>query len=195
MPKRRSSPRRSPRAAPSKATSKKTTRRGSARRATATGKAAAAPPAEWRTAITLIEPNKILVRGYPLDELMGRASFAEAIYLLLSGELPPPAVGQLMEALLVSSIDHGATPPSTLAACNVATTGAPLRAAAAAGVLAFGSPMGGGGTIEACFQFLEEGLALVGEMGVLRRRGSSPRRPGASHGRYTPGIRTPVSHA
>ena len=163
MPKRRSSPRRSPRAAPRKATSKKTTRRGSARRATATGKAAAAPPAEWRTAITLIEPNKILVRGYPLDELMGRASFAEAIYLLLSGELPPPAVGQLMEALLVSSIDHGATPPSTLAACNVATTGAPLRAAAAAGVLAFGSPMGGGGTIEACFQFLEEGLALVGE--------------------------------
>jgi hypothetical protein len=26
---------------------------------------------KWRTALTCIEPNKILVRGYPLDEIMG----------------------------------------------------------------------------------------------------------------------------
>ena len=68
-----------------------------------------------------------------------------------------------MEALLVFSIDHGAIPSSTLAARNVATTGAPLRAAAAAGLLAFGSPLGGGGNIGACFRFLNDGLALVGE--------------------------------
>ena len=117
----------------------------------------------WRTAITLIAPNKILVRGYPLDELMGRVSFGEAIYLVLTGELPSAPVGRLIEALLVSSIDHGATPPSTLAACNVATTGAPLHAAAAAGVLAFGSPLGGGGSIQSCFTFLDDGLTLVGE--------------------------------
>ena len=116
---------------------------------------------KWRTGITLIEPNKILVRGYPLDELMGRVSFAEAIYLLLIGELPTPAIGRLLEAVLVSSIDHGATPPSTLAACNVATTGAPLRASVAAGVLAFGTPLGGGGSIEACLRFLDSGLELV----------------------------------
>ena len=67
----------------------------------------------WRTGITFIEPNKILIRGYPVDELMGRVSFAEAIYLLLMGELPTPAIGRLLEALFVSSIDHGATPPST----------------------------------------------------------------------------------
>jgi citrate synthase len=116
---------------------------------------------EWRTAITQIEPNKILVRGYPLDELMGRVSFAETIHLLLMGELPSPSIGRLMEALLVSSIDHGATPPSTLAARNVATTGAPLRASVAAGVLAFGTPLGGGGAIEACLHFLNSGLELV----------------------------------
>jgi hypothetical protein len=33
---------------------------------------------EWRTALTCIEPNKILVRGYPLDEIMGRLTFGEA---------------------------------------------------------------------------------------------------------------------
>ena len=86
----------------------------------------------WRTALTGIEPNKIILRGYPLDEVMGRLTFGEAIYLLLMGEVPSPALGRLMEAMLVSFIDHGATPPSTLAARNTATTGAALRACVAA---------------------------------------------------------------
>jgi citrate synthase len=113
----------------------------------------------WRTALTCIEPNKILVRGYPLDEIMGRLTFGEAIYLLLVGEVPPPSIGSLMEAMLVSFIDHGATPPSTLAARNTATTGAPLRACVAAGVLGFGRFHGG--DIESCMQFLDTGLDLV----------------------------------
>lgn len=113
----------------------------------------------WRTALTCIEPNKILVRGYPLDELMGRLTFGEAIYLLLVGEIPSPAIGSLMEAMLVSFIDHGATPPSTLAARNTATTGAPLRACVAAGVLGFGRFHGG--DIETCMHFLDSGLSQV----------------------------------
>ncbi len=108
--------------------------------------------------MTCIEPNKILVRGYPLDEIMGRLTFGETIYLLLVGELPTPGMGRLMEAMLVSFIDHGATPPSTLAARNTATTGAPLRACVAAGVLGFGRYHGG--DIESCMQFLDTGLAL-----------------------------------
>ena len=114
---------------------------------------------KWRTALTSIEPNKILVRGFPLDEIMGRLTFGEAIYLLLLGECPTPGIGRLMEALLVSFIDHGATPPSTLAARNTATTGAPLRACVAAGVLGFGRYHGG--DIESCMQFLDAGLDLV----------------------------------
>lgn len=113
----------------------------------------------WRTAITRIEPNKILIRGYPVDELMGRLSFAEAIYLILRGELPTRSIGKLFGAALVSSIDHGVTPPSTLAARNVATTGAPLRASAAAGVLGFGAYHGG--DIESCMRFIQQGLAHV----------------------------------
>lgn len=120
----------------------------------------------WRTSLTCIEQNKILVRGYPLDEIMGRLTFGETIYLLLMGEVPSPGIGRLMEAILVSYIDHGATPPSTLAARNTATTGAPLRACVAAGVLGFGRYYGG--DIEQCMQFLDAGLDLV-------RRGSSYR--------------------
>jgi citrate synthase len=116
-------------------------------------------PNRWQSSLTEIEPNKILVRGYPLDEIMGRLTFGETIYLLLMGECPTPGIGRLMEAMLVSFIDHGATPPSTLAARNTATTGAPLRACVAAGVLGFGRYHGG--DIESCMHFLDTGLELV----------------------------------
>jgi citrate synthase len=140
----------------------------------------------WRTALTLIEPNKILVRGYPLDEMMGRLSFGEAIYLLLQGELPTPAIGRLMEALLVSFIDHGATPPSTLAARNTATTGAPLRACLAAGVLGFGRYFGG--DITACMQVLDEGLAQCRSGKPIRDAANDILAPYLKSGETLPGF-------
>lgn len=117
------------------------------------------PSDRWQTALTSIAPNTILIRGYPVDEMMGRLSFAEAVYLLLMGELPSPAIGRMLNALLVSSLDHGVTPPSTLAARNVATTGAPLKDCVAAGILAFGPHHGG--DIESCMRFLDGGLTMV----------------------------------
>ena len=113
----------------------------------------------WQTALTSIAPNSILVRGFALDEMMGRLSFADAVYLLLMGELPSPAIGRMLNAILVSSIDHGVTPPSTLAARNVATSGAPLKDCVAAGILAFGPHHGG--DIESCMRFLDAGLTAV----------------------------------
>jgi citrate synthase len=118
----------------------------------------------WKTAITHIERNRILIRGYHVDEMMARVSFPEAIYLLLMGDLPTPAIGKMISAILVSSVDHGATPPSTVVARNVAATGAPLRAGVAAGVLAFGAYHGG--DVEACMRMLDGGLDDI-------RRGSS----------------------
>src|SRR6187431_3342643 len=116
-------------------------------------------PDRWQSSLTEIEPNKILIRGYPLDEMMGRLGFAEAVYLLLMGELPTPAIGRMLNAVLVSSIDHGVTPPSTLAARNVATSGAPLKDCVASGILAFGPHHGG--DIESCMRFLDVGLTQM----------------------------------
>src|SRR5437867_10288399 len=113
----------------------------------------------WQSALTDIAPNKILIRGYPVDEMMGRLGFAEAVYLLLMGELPPPAIGRMLNAILVSSLDHGVTPPSTLAARNVATSGAPLKDCVAAGILAFGPHHGG--DIESCMRYLDRGLTMM----------------------------------
>jgi citryl-CoA lyase len=159
---------------------------------TRSGKKSADKSSRWKTAITRIEPNKVLVRGYPLDELMGRVSFADAIYLLLSGELPTPSVSRLVSAILVSSVDHGAMPPSTVVARNVATTGAPLRAAVAAGVLSFGSYHGG--DVEACMELLDKGLALVrggasyqeaAETVVREKLDAGERVPGLGHRLHT----------
>ena len=97
----------------------------------------------WSTAITEIQPNSVRVRGYDIADLMGRVSFGQAVYLILRGELPSDAVGKLMDAIIVSSIDHGATPPSVLAARTVASTGASLSQSVAAGIMSINQHHGG----------------------------------------------------
>ncbi len=113
----------------------------------------------WPTAITDIAPNRVRVRGRDIAELMGSVSFGEAVHLILLGELPGPGVGRLVEAMLVSSIDHGATPPSVLAARTVASTGASLSASVAAGIMSINAHHGG--AIEACARTLGQVLALA----------------------------------
>src|SRR5881296_545721 len=110
--------------------------------------------AVWNTAVTHVEPNKVAVRGYNIAELMGRVSFGAATYLILPSELPSPAVSRLMDAILVSSIDHGTTPPSVLAARTVASTGATLSASVAAGIMSINRHHGG--AIEDCARQLKK---------------------------------------
>jgi len=126
---------------------------------------------KWHTAITDIAPNRINLRGYPIEELMGRKSFAEVVWLALRGELPGEAEGKLLDAILVSSVDHGVTPPSTLAARTAASTGAPVNAALASGVLAVNRFHGG--AVEGCMNALAEALAEMKEAGVSREEAAA----------------------
>lgn len=106
----------------------------------------------WETKITKIEPNKILIRGYKLDELMGKVKFTDMVYLLIKGELPSSIESKMLEAILISSVDHGVTPPSCLATRNAASTGAPINCALASGILAINKYHGG--AIEGCMNDL-----------------------------------------
>ena len=92
----------------------------------------------------------------------------------------------------MSFIDHGATPPSTLAARNTATTGAPLRACVAAGVLGFGRYHGG--DIESCMQFLDAGLALVREGASVRDAATQIVEKSLDAARDTARVRSPLPH-
>ena len=107
----------------------------------------------WPTAITDIQPNSVRVRGYDIAELMGTISFGQAVYLILRGDLPDATTGKLMDAIIVSSIDHGATPPSALSARTVASTGGTLSAAVAAGIMSINDHHGG--AITKCAQQLK----------------------------------------
>ena len=154
--------------------------------------------AVWNTAITRVEPNKVAVRGYNIAELMGRVSFGAAVYLTLTGELPSPAVARLMDAILVSSIDHGATPPSALAARSVASTGATLSASVAAGIMSINRHHGG--AIEDCARQLRaiadratrESISMdeaaARTLAVMREAGE--RMPGFGHRLHTKDPRT-----
>jgi citrate synthase len=152
----------------------------------------------WKTAITKIEPNKVMVRGYRIDELMGRISFGEMVYLVLKGELPTPEIGRLMDGMLVSSVDHGVTPPSALAARTVASGGAPLTTSIAAGIMTINRHHGG--AIEDCMKYLLECVAYKREKGcdtlgaardkMAEFRAKKIRVPGYGHRIHTDDPRT-----
>lgn len=96
------------------------------------------PDSHWDSSLSYTSENGIVIRGYDLNELIGTVPFPSVLYLLFTGELPNPRVAKLIDALMVSSIDHGPGAPSVLAARTAASGGAPLGAAAAAGLLTLG---------------------------------------------------------
>lgn len=143
------------------------------------------PQDKPKTNISFIEPGRILVKGYDIAELMGRRSFADVVYLVLKGDLPAQSEARMMDAILTSSIDHGVTPPSSLATRTVISGGNPLNAAVAGGILTIGDTHGG--AIEQCARILQEWAAKDGNpdeiAGALidHLKSSKKRMPGFGH--------------
>lgn len=152
----------------------------------------------WTTAITQVKPNELRLRGHRIDDLMGQITFAQAIYLVLVGTLPTPEVGHLLDAMFVASIDHGATPPSALAARTAASTGAQLNAALATGILSINRHHGG--AIEDCMHLIRriaarletDSISLSQAAGdlVTEYRTEKKRLPGFGHRIHTHDPRT-----
>jgi citrate synthase len=115
----------------------------------------------WATAVSEIEPGVIRLRGYPVEQLVGRAGFVETVWLLLRGELPTPAQAGLLEAALVAAVDHGPQAPSIAAARMAATCGVGLNNALATGVNLLGDVHGGAG--QQCLALLDR-LAAPGDV-------------------------------
>jgi citryl-CoA lyase len=110
----------------------------------------------WKTALTDTSDGKLVIRGVEITDAMENMNFGGMVYLLWKGRPATPQEGRLMDAILVSSVDHGATPPSSLATRVVMSGGNPLNAAVAAGVLAIGDSHGG--AIEQCAKLYQERL-------------------------------------
>lgn len=115
-------------------------------------------PDKLKTAVSWADPERVLVRGYRLRDLIGKVKFGQAVYLLLVGELPEPNVGNIVEAILVAVVDHGPAAPGARTARIVASSGAGLSSAVAAGVLAITRYHGG--AIEDAMTVLDETVGM-----------------------------------
>ena len=60
----------------------------------------------WRTKISFVAPHKVLIRGYPIEEICEHLTYAEMCWLTIRGELPTKEQARVMDALLCCMPDH-----------------------------------------------------------------------------------------
>lgn len=94
---------------------------------------------EWRTKISVVGDNKVLIHGYSHYDIIGGISFAQGIFLTLKGRLPDERESRMIEALLNCALDHGFVAASVLAARYIASGNPQFVPAVAGGLLAAGS--------------------------------------------------------
>lgn len=99
----------------------------------------------WRTGIIDMQPGEIRYRGYPIEELIGQVNFADMVWLMTRGELPSRAQSTLLEAALVSAVDHGPQAPSIAIARMAMTCGSSLNNAMSSAVNVLDDVHGGAG--------------------------------------------------
>ena len=91
-----------------------------------------------KTAISRVETDKIVTRGYNQRDLIEKIRYSDMVFLLLKGRLPSIMEGKIFNHVLVSFCDHGVTPPSTQTARIVTSSGSPVDSAVAGALLSFG---------------------------------------------------------
>ena len=118
----------------------------------------------WSTSIIDMKPGAIRYRGYAIEELIGRIGFADMVYLMTRGELPHPDAAKLLEAALVSAVDHGPQAPSIAAARMAITCGVGINNAMASAINMLGDVHGGAG--EQCVALYNAIAARLGDGAV-----------------------------
>lgn len=93
-----------------------------------------------RTAICTSDEHTIVVRGRDLSkELIGKLSFVEHFFLLLTGKAPSAGEAAVLNATLVAIAEHGLVPSVQAARMTFAAAPDAMQGAVAAGILGCGS--------------------------------------------------------
>jgi citrate synthase len=109
----------------------------------------------WQTDIIEMRPGVIRLRGYEIQDLIGRVSFPAMIWLMLRGELPGEEQAALLGIALGAAVDHGPQAPSIAIARMAATCGVGINSAMASAINVLGDVHGGAG---------EQALAFYGDI-------------------------------
>lgn len=113
-----------------------------------------------KTAIAAADAAGISVRGRDLvTDLMGRLTFTEYFYFLMTGREPTAEQRYFLDLLLVAIAEHGLTPTAVAARMTYAAAPDSLQGAVAAGILGAGTVVLG--SAEACAVVLTEAAARV----------------------------------
>ena len=119
----------------------------------------------WQTSMIDIEPGKIAIRGYPIQELIGRVRFPDMIWLMLRGDLPSRGQSDLLEAALVPGVDHGPHAPSIAISRMAVSCGLPVNGAMASAINVLDDIHGGAG--QQCMELYREIDEAAGRDGDL----------------------------
>jgi citryl-CoA lyase len=94
----------------------------------------------WQTAVSYVGPHQLLIRGYPIEEVIDRLSYPEVLYLTVRGELPTPVQTRVLDAALCSIPAHQWVAAHLLAAAVTASASpeSPIPGIAS-GILTMGS--------------------------------------------------------
>jgi citrate synthase len=113
-------------------------------------------PGDAVTHISQAYPDRVEVRGRDLSaELMGRLSFTEYFYLLLTGREPTEEQRFFLDLVLVALAEHGMMPTNVAARMTLAADPEALQGAVAAGILGVGPVIVG--TAAECARLLQSG--------------------------------------
>lgn len=108
------------------------------------------------------DAQRITLRGHDLvDGLLDRHDFVDVFYLACFGVFPTPEMRRMVNALLVTSVDHGLTPSALAARLTLHGSPDSVQGAVAAGLLGAGSRFLG--AAENSCSFLREALAESAE--------------------------------
>jgi citrate synthase len=93
-----------------------------------------------RTAICTSDEHTIVIRGRDLSkDLIGKISFVDHFFLLLTGQMPTPGQAAVLNATLVAIAEHGLVPSVQAARMTFAAAPDAMQGAVAAGILGCGS--------------------------------------------------------
>jgi citrate synthase len=98
----------------------------------------AAPPAYWTSTVSRIDGDRVRIRGYDLEELIGGQTFTASAFLLLRGRLPTPDEVRALDAVLNAVLDYALEKPGTVAARYTVSANPSMVAGMAAAILAVG---------------------------------------------------------
>lgn len=108
---------------------------------------------KWKTSISRHKDGELSVRGRKLTELIGEQSFSEGVLFVLRGKPAAKKEVALMDALLMTFLEHGVEVPSAFVPRVIVSTGNSMNSALAGGLLGFGDFHGG--AIEKAAQYLQ----------------------------------------